>query len=47
MEGISFKGNIKLGFEIREKYWDESEKKERAYLVCDLDKYRQNNISEG
>lgn len=33
------KGNI---FEIKEKYWDENEQKERVYLVCDLDKYRVN-----
>jgi len=38
----SLKGNIKLGFEIKEKYWDENENKERVYLVCDLDKYRKN-----
>jgi RimJ/RimL family protein N-acetyltransferase len=38
----SLKGNIKLGFEIKEKYWDENEQKERVYLVCDLDKYRVN-----
>lgn len=37
----SSKGNIKLG-EIKEKYWDENEQKERVYLVCDLDKYRVN-----
>lgn len=38
----SLKGNIKVGFEIKEKYWDENEQKERVYLVCDLDKYRVN-----
>lgn len=38
----SLRGNIKLGFEIKEKYWDENEQKERVYLVCDLDKYRVN-----
>jgi GNAT superfamily N-acetyltransferase len=38
----ALRGNIKLGFEIKEKYWDENEQKERVYLVCDLDKYRVN-----
>lgn len=38
----SLKGNIKLGFEVKEKYWDENEQKERVYLVCDLNKYRVN-----
>jgi len=38
----SLRGNIKLGFEIKEKYWDDNEQKERVYLVCDLDKYRVN-----
>jgi len=38
----SLKGNVKLGFEVKEQYWDENEKKERVYLVCNLDKYRKN-----
>jgi len=36
----SLKGNMKLGFEIKEKYWDKEENKERAYLECDLSQYR-------
>ncbi len=39
----SLKGNINLGFEIKEKYWDKKEGKERTYLVCNLDIYRQIN----
>jgi len=37
----SLKGNVKLGFEIKEKYWDQDLKKERVYLVCELRRYRE------
>jgi len=36
----SLKGNIKLGFEVKEQYWDDNMKNERVYLVCSLDRYR-------
>jgi len=36
----SLKSNIKLGFEVKEQYWDDNMKKERVYLVCSLDRYR-------
>jgi len=42
----SLKGNIKLGFEIKERYWDEKMKEERVYLVCSLDKYRSHRLSD-
>lgn len=42
----SLKGNIKLGFEIKEQYWDEKMKEERVYLVCSLDKYRSHRFSD-
>lgn len=37
----SYRGNVKLGFEVVEKYFDTGLKKERAYLICDLKKYKQ------
>lgn len=36
----SYWGNVKLGFEIKEKYFDTSLNKVRVYLVCDLKEYR-------
>jgi len=36
----SYRGNIKLGFEIKEKYFDTGSSKERVYLVCDLKGYK-------
>lgn len=36
----SYRGNIKLGFEVRDKYFDTSLNKERVYLVCDLKEYK-------
>ena len=36
----SYRRNIKLGFEVREQYFDVDSKKERVYLVCDLKEYK-------
>jgi len=36
----SYRGNVKLGFEVIEEYFDTTLNKERAYLVCDLKGYK-------
>ncbi len=36
----SYRGNIKLGFEVKEEYFDTDLSKERVYMVCDLKGYK-------
>ncbi len=37
----SYRGNVKLGFEVKERYFDVTSNKERVYLVCDLKTYKE------
>jgi len=36
----------KVGYKIKECYFDQSRDKERAYLICDLAPYRECNTNE-
>ena len=36
----SLTAHLKLGYKIREKYYDTDMREERVYLTCDLDQYR-------
>ncbi len=36
----SYRGNVKLGFKVKEQYLDTDSNKDRVYLVCDLKEYK-------